>query len=393
MESAPVNVIPQLIKSSSVYKLIVPEDVEAKIRYLINKFPHTEWSGILFYSYSGSFEDGSLVITCKDIYPMDLGSAGFTSFQMSPDVASYIAQNPELFNCSMGLVHSHHNMGAFFSQTDIGTLRSEGNDTTCFVSLIVDTQGTYTAAITRKVSETVMTVVTVGPSTYEFFGEGTKKTSKDNTTKSKAEKTQYIEYFELKVERHANNPLSYLDDRFDEIEKAKNEKKNREEFLQNKNIDISSFPSSDGNNVFYPHKTESTAPIDRFLFSSDVMKGLEKGFSLDPKVIHSTVCKMITGSFILRTDNFDLGYWIKNYMEKAYQKNFFDDLQIQEYIEFVVENVVYHYTDSKIEYSNNAEMDSTVVSKVAEAMANELAPYLGVNAYIDKFVRELENLM
>lgn len=83
----------------------VPQKVEAKIRHLIDKFPHTEWSGILFYTYSGNFEDKSLTITCEDILLMDIGTAGWTDFHMTPDVAAYIAQNPELFTAEIGLVH------------------------------------------------------------------------------------------------------------------------------------------------------------------------------------------------------------------------------------------------------------------------------------------------
>lgn len=103
--------LPQLIKGQSTYKLIVPENVEEKIRYLIRKFPHTEWSGILFYNHTGGFETNDLVITCQDIFPMDLGTSGWTEFKMTPDVSSYIAQNIELFDCDMGLCHSHHTMG------------------------------------------------------------------------------------------------------------------------------------------------------------------------------------------------------------------------------------------------------------------------------------------
>lgn len=88
-----------------MYKIVVPEKVEEKIRYLLRKFPSTEWSGVLFYSHEGSFEDDSLVITCQDIYPMDLGDATFTSFSMGEEVASYLAQNIELFDCDLGLVH------------------------------------------------------------------------------------------------------------------------------------------------------------------------------------------------------------------------------------------------------------------------------------------------
>ena len=100
-----VKTLPQLIKKSSTYKLIVPEEVETKIRYLIRKYPHTEWSGILFYTHEGTFEDNNLVITCKDIYPMDLGTTGWTEFKMSDKVAGYIADNLDLFECDLGLVH------------------------------------------------------------------------------------------------------------------------------------------------------------------------------------------------------------------------------------------------------------------------------------------------
>lgn len=103
--------LPQLIKQSSTYKLVIPAKVESIIRYLIRKYPHTEWSGILFYSHEGNFEDNNLVLTCQDILPMDLGSSGWTEFRMSPDVAAYMAKNIELFDCEIGLVHSHHSMG------------------------------------------------------------------------------------------------------------------------------------------------------------------------------------------------------------------------------------------------------------------------------------------
>lgn len=97
--------LPPLIKQSSTYKLFVPRKVEEKIRYLIRKFPHTEWSGVLFYRHTGSFEGSDLEIHCEDIYPMDLGTSGWTEFKMNEDVTAYIANNLDLFDCETGLVH------------------------------------------------------------------------------------------------------------------------------------------------------------------------------------------------------------------------------------------------------------------------------------------------
>ena len=106
-----ITSLPQLIKKSSTYKLLVPAKVEEKIRYLIRKYPNTEWSGVLFYSHTGGFEANDLVITCEDIFPMDLGTGGWTEFKMTEDVTAYIADNIELFSCDLGLIHSHHLMG------------------------------------------------------------------------------------------------------------------------------------------------------------------------------------------------------------------------------------------------------------------------------------------
>ena len=83
---------------------------------------------------------------------MDLGNATFTEYKMDENVAGYMAQNIELFDCDLQLVHSHHVMSTMFSGTDINTLREEGNERNCFVSLIVNNAGTYNAAVTRKES-------------------------------------------------------------------------------------------------------------------------------------------------------------------------------------------------------------------------------------------------
>lgn len=94
-----------LTKGSTSYKMIIPKEVENKIRYLCSKVHDVEWSGTLFYNYSGTFEGGDLTITCKDLFLMDIGNSVYTEFDMSPDVVSYMAQNQELLDCQMGLIH------------------------------------------------------------------------------------------------------------------------------------------------------------------------------------------------------------------------------------------------------------------------------------------------
>ena len=104
----------KLLKEEGTFDLIIPEDVEKKIRYMCQKVNSIEWSGTLFFKSEGKYEDDTLVIRCVDFFLMDIGSAAYTEFDMSPDVVGYMTENPELLDCQMGLIHSHNNMSKEF---------------------------------------------------------------------------------------------------------------------------------------------------------------------------------------------------------------------------------------------------------------------------------------
>lgn len=203
-----------LVKMPSTYKLVIPEEVERKIRHLCQRVPNVEWSGTLFFTHEGSMEDGSLVITCKDIFVMDIGSVAYTEFDMSPEVISYMCDKPELLDMQMGLIHSHNNMSTFFSDTDTATLKEEGRDRNHFVSLIVNNAGTYTAAITRRIKS----VKTINDSySYGSFNDETVSNSKGYT-----EESEYLEYYLLDITKEGTSyTFNDLDKRLDEIRKRK----------------------------------------------------------------------------------------------------------------------------------------------------------------------------
>lgn len=94
---------------SSLYRLIIPQKVESKIRTLLSEIYNTEWSGVLFYTYTGSFASNDLVLTCQDVLLMNIGNSTFTEFNMDADVAAYMVDH-DLLDCQMALIHSHHNM-------------------------------------------------------------------------------------------------------------------------------------------------------------------------------------------------------------------------------------------------------------------------------------------
>ena len=102
----PTKVISLVQKSGTYnYKLIIPAEVERKIRFTCQKVWNTEWSGTLFFTHEGSFENNDLVIRCVDIYIMDIGTQAYTEFDMNPDVIAYMTEHSELLDCQMGLIH------------------------------------------------------------------------------------------------------------------------------------------------------------------------------------------------------------------------------------------------------------------------------------------------
>lgn len=209
----------ELTRKSGSYKLAVTPELEQKIRYFLDRFPSIEYSGTLFYTVSGGFETEDLTITAFDFLLQDIGVSGYTEFNQSPDVIGYMVDHPELLgeDVYQGLMHSHHTMGAFFSGTDLATLREEGSDRVHFVSLIIDTEGTYKAAVTRVVSEEM---TATGYARYPTYNgkESTGQPVSYSFTRKK------LEYFMLDVERPViADPFKELADRILEVQKQKEE--------------------------------------------------------------------------------------------------------------------------------------------------------------------------
>lgn len=388
------------MKGSSIYKLIVPENVEKKIRYLLRKFPSTEWSGVLFITHEGSFENNDLVITCKDIYPMDLGNATFTEFTMNEDVAAYMSENIELFDCDLQLIHSHHQMSTQPSGTDLNTLKEEGNERNCFVSLIVNNAGKYYAAITRKVqTKSEVTVKKLGTS-YEFFGDGSKEVEHDNTETTKVVEKEVIEYFDLEVERHeVPNTLAYLDDRFDEIAKKKaTERKNN---WDSSNIAptghffdwMHSKPVSKEQDLFgdtsYREVTEKPYRDDHMFNPS-----IADDWQPDPKKIHAAVVHMITCNLIINPDKFDFKQWVTKHMKNVYIKIFGETSiyecehntcgAFSEWRDFIIQHTLDYFDTTDVPDSMWDDVN-LFQSRIAQAMRDEIMEFIDVNPYIEAY--------
>ena len=355
------------------YQLIIPIEVERKIRFACQRVWNTEWSGVLFFNYEGSFENDDLKIICKDIYIMDIGSQTYTEFDMNPDVISYMTDNIELLECQLGLIHSHASMSTFFSGTDQATLLDEGIDRNNFVSLIVNNAGNYTAAITRKVTSKEVHETSV----YEFFGEGEKEDSK-NYIVNKEE----IEWFYLKVIKE-NDEFSFpdMDSRFEEIKKSKEAKA---KLTTANNFPMQSF-SSVNKQPAVPNKVEVQKELP-FEEVADL-----SNYKFNKETIKTLLLQCITGSVVLSSESrLDPVKWCST-MVKMYENRFgkgveglkFFTLWADTYTEFLT----WYAEDDKL-YQEGLTEDE-VQAVCAYNLIEELEK-LPQNIYIKRYIEALQ---
>lgn len=394
----PTKVISLVQKSGTYnYKLIIPAEVERKIRFTCQKVWNTEWSGTLFFTHEGSFENNDLVIRCVDIYIMDIGTQAYTEFDMNPDVISYMCENPELLDCQMGLIHSHNNMSTFFSGTDTATLKEEGRDRNNFVSLIVNNAGSYTAAITRRIkSKQVMESVS-----YEFFGDGEKQDTKEYVSDA-----DEIEWFYLKIENE-NETFSFPDmaARLEEIKQAKAEKAKKVQTSAYQGGYKPVIANSYGTKVgsANPVKKEANKPkvVQSTLFDNVDDLPFDDNYSLpygqvtfDKVTLKSLVLQLITGSIIISNDSkIDISKWAKS-MPALYEKRFgkgkegMDNFEM--WADTYAEYLTWCATDEKLE---GLGFDETEICAIcAHDMIEELTK-LPENDYIKGYINALQKYL
>ena len=391
----PTKVISLVQKSGTYnYKLIIPAEVERKIRFTCQKVWNTEWSGTLFFTHEGSFENNDLVIRCVDIYIMDIGTQAYTEFDMNPDVISYMCENPELLDCQMGLIHSHNNMSTFFSGTDTATLKEEGRDRNNFVSLIVNNAGSYTAAITRRIkSKQVMESVS-----YEFFGDGEKQDTKEYVSDA-----DEIEWFYLKIEKEGEN-YSFPDmaARLEEIKQAKAEKAKKAQTpvysSGYKPVIANSYGTKAGPANLVKKEADKPKVTQPTLFDNvndDDNYSLPYGqVTFDKVTLKSLVLQLITGSIIISNDSkIDITTWSKS-MSALYEKRFGKGEEgmknFKMWADTYAEYLTWYVTDEKLE---ELGFDETEICAIcAHDMIEELTK-LPKNDYIKGYIDALQKYL
>lgn len=352
MEKTETKLIHRKLASFNKFKLIIPVNVERKIRFLCNEIHDVEWSGVLFYSTEGSFDNMDLVIKCVDIFQMDEGTKGYTEFKTDADIVNYMCNHVELLQETIyhGLIHSHNNMSAFFSGTDLNTLTEEGSSMPHFVSLIVNNEGNYVASVTRYVKS------------KSLIEEQLKYTSwqnkEHNSLRHDVIEEEYVEYYDLEVIREGIDS---------EVEKEMKARVHEIRELKSKQPSNPYFYAS----PYTGYDDKAFKP--KLLFDETVDSGINANtgtstpnqFVVDDTTINNMVWQSITCNPFITADKVNKDKWVKS-MSALYKQRFgtIDNFKqfAYDFVSFLIE------MDDKIQYSSSKDMMenmSTVATEVS----------------------------
>lgn len=138
------------IEQTSRGKLIISKELQGEIDYLHSKVGASEWIGILLYKkLEGDIADPSkIVIRAEKLFLMDIGTTSHTQATIGgDDILTMYEKVPDIMELKQGLIHTHHNMSAFFSGEDWSELNDNTPNHNYYLSLIVNFAGSYVAKI------------------------------------------------------------------------------------------------------------------------------------------------------------------------------------------------------------------------------------------------------
>lgn len=330
------NQLPILTKQNTSYKIIIPAKVENMIRVLCSEVCDVEWSGVLFYTYTGSFETNDLEIHCEDICVMDIGSAGYTEYTESPTIINYQIEH-DLLDCKTGLIHSHNHLKTFFSSTDLNTLKKEGSDMNNFVSLIVNNAGQYTAAITRYVA---ITDNIASSSSYKYFDQGEVNIEAEQYIDKRYE----VQYFFLDIVKEEG----FCNEILNSIQSIKNSK-------LPKTINNKHSISTPTKGPVVPSSTPTLFDTKwKYPFNEEEIQYDQ--IELNPAIVESAALQMVTGSILVTTRNkVTLDSWIKK-MESIFDDRFPSISDYEYFIEGYIDSILAStYINSLTELDENTK--------------------------------------
>lgn len=402
-----------MLKKELPFKLNIPAEVQKKIDLMCLQISNIEWSGSLFYSIEGSWKDNNLVVTILDFFPQDIGDTGSTSFEQSPDLVGYMVDH-DLLTAYRGLIHSHHNMQAFFSGTDINTLKSEALDHNHFLSLVVNNRRNYVAAITSVIDVKRVKTIKEEVSFNTFDGVVEQLELKEFVEEEVVKEVIYSP-LSIHIEEYENTNAELLA-RIQELRKMVKPKPNYYfgmGTLANQNNQKGGSEVFTASGSKFPFQNQQTLLFDEAGFGNtqentnsfkEFMKQKEEeskennleipAVTISPELIEYKVKQLVTLSRVIPRENkIDIHSFIKS-MPSLYTNCFSDLGHYMSFISFYVEDIIIDST--VINDPNNQGIEEEILTFY---LASEILMLLQeeakdlTNPYYEKLVEELEGYL
>lgn len=266
-------------------------------------------------------------------------------------------------------------MPTFFSGTDQNTLLQEGQDRNNIVSLIVNNEGKYSAAITRLV-KTEGVVKETGR--YNFFGEGTKHYTDEYKTED-----VFVEYFMFDIHTEESPSLFNF---IGQINKVMTKKKTK---VIAKNEVPTSIESTIFDRTSYP---VASTPAVAFNKTNTV---IVKANELHDK-IKEIAYQLVTGNIFGKPKNkYDLQDYIVQKMYLDYKNRFGTDVSNSSPFVSWIDSIIDFFVFENTPILESSVMDpyEDEISVVIQNLIDYLETFKATNQYIKIIITRLRSFL
>jgi len=148
METDKKKILPRIQLLQGEIPVEIPDHVYSQIKHLNKAISSVEWSGVLFYTVEGDIDNMSTFkIKLEYVYLMDKGSSGYTEYEPDEELVAFMMEDPARMRWIMGHIHSHNNMGVFFSGTDTEEIQNNSEHHNCYLSIITNNKLDFEAKV------------------------------------------------------------------------------------------------------------------------------------------------------------------------------------------------------------------------------------------------------
>jgi hypothetical protein len=365
----------QQFETSINIPVIQTEKFKQQSKYLCSKNSAIEWSGILFYSSEGTFPN--LKITLEEIFLMDLGNAGYTSYEYDEEVVNFQMQNPDTLKMKKGHIHSHNTMATFFSGTDKEELLDNVDNHVYYLSVIVNNKGDIEGKVAAVVKSNFQT---------------------------KEENSQTISLFEEDKTVIICNCVFDTFEKFDLIDKSfverhdkikENNKKTTQQFFSRPNFNRRYFNATENvdwfNNKKITHESKKTVLEESI---KDVEENIPSEAQIEKffNTIMDTDDWQKVINYLSKQSEYEVEIFIQNFSTIYYDK--FEDYWIEkEMIDFsIIKNkTILTKTSEKLRADDTLFFWEVVTEQIIELL--QFYSNKRIEDVIDQMVESLENLL